>query len=204
MSGRVVIKWTEAARSHVCALYAEGRMSGTEIAAVIRAEHGLQVSKSAVIGVAFRAGLSDPGGDLGPSLTAARAVLDARPGNAIAHEERLRRRREARSRIASARVKPVRTSKPWARPVAKAAAVPKPKPFPEVAATGPVSLRIPIWEIRDGECRFIADDPKGGGGTYCGNVCRHWSKWCSWHHAVCTVPSRRPVHVWIPEHRRAA
>ncbi|SFM84741.1 GcrA family cell cycle regulator [Methylobacterium pseudosasicola] len=204
MSGRVVIKWTEAAKSRVCALYEEGRLSGTEIAALIRAEHGLQVSKSAVIGIAFRAGLSDPGGELGPYLSAARAVLDARPGNPIPHEERLRRRREARSRIAYARAKPVRASKPRARPVAKAAAAPKPKPAKAVEVGIPASLRVAIWEIRDGQCRYIADDPKGGAATYCGHVAQHGAVWCPGHFRMCTVPSRRPVNAWIPEHRRAA
>lgn len=171
MSGRAVVRWTPAAKAQVCALYAEGRMSCTEIAALIRVEHGLQVSKSAVIGVAFRAGLSD------------RATQEARA--------RVSRPKEARAA----------TRRP--RPVSKSAPAPKPKPAP-VSAAIPVSLRIAVWEIRDGMCRFIAGDPKGGAATYCGHGIQHGSAWCPGHRKLCTVPSRRPVHVWLLEHRRAA
>lgn len=168
MSGR---RWTPEAKGRVCALYGEGKLSGAAIAAVIRFEYGIEATKSAVIGVAFRAGLK------------ARDNL------------------QAVARRSAARVKSTRAARPRPRPVAKVAAAPKPKPAP-MSAVAPVSLRIPIWEARDGQCKYIADDPKGGSATYRGHHAQHGSPWCPGHHKHCTVPERTRAFAWIP--RRAA
>ncbi len=192
MSERVVVKWTPAAKAMVYLLW-EQDFSGTEIAERIVAEHGLAVTKSSVIGVAFRAGMAGRA----PRSEKSKAAASAQP--AMSREERRARNRDRKAAKAAERRGGTAPRTP--RPVQA------PRPV-AVARTEPAgiapSLRIPLTAIRDGECRFIAGDPVHGDGTCCGHPVRLGSRWCAEHHALSTVPVRWAVSVWMPEHRRAA
>lgn len=181
-----MIKWTPAAKDFVLRLWDTQKLSGSQIADRLAAEHGLTVSKSAVIGVAFRAGRSFSGPRSTACLAAARAARAARVGRT---DEQRRRDRERKA------------TKSLAKPAT--APRPTPTPRPAIPAEAPVSLRIPLVETREGVCKFIADDPRAGG-TCCGHAAQHGSPYCAAHHALCTVPVRRPVSMWMPAHRRAA
>lgn len=181
-----MIKWTSEARALVLALWDTQKLSGAQIADRVAAEHGLVVTKSAVIGVAFRAGRSFSGPRSTACLAAARAARAARVGRTDEQRRKDRERKAAKA-----------LSKPAPAPR------PTPTPRPAIPAEAPASLQIPLVQIREGACRFIADDPRAGG-TCCGHEAQHGSPYCAAHHALCTVPVRRAVSLWMPAHRRAA
>lgn len=182
-----MIKWTPEARAFVLALW-ETHLSASQIAERVAAEHYLTVTKSSVIGIAFRAGKAFSGPRSSARLAAARAARAAKLA-VPKSEEALRRDRERKA----------------AKAIAKPAPAPRPTPAqrPAIPAGIPVSLGVPLVEIREGGCRFIADDPRAGG-TCCGHTTQHGSPYCAAHHALCTVPVRRSVSLWQPAHRRAA
>lgn len=194
MSARQLAPWTPAAKDRVRSLWVAGKMTGAEIAGVAAAEFGFPASKSAVIGIAFRSGLAFKGR---PVKACTRAV-DRAAGRArqeAAREASRRRRADAKAAREAGVAKPTVRAKAPTRPVmARPSAVSQ-------------SLRIPLVEAREGECRFIADDPRDGSATCCGHPCASGSPWCEPHRALCTVrPGGKPSSVWVPRHlyRRAA
>lgn len=68
----------------------------------------------------------------------------------------------------------------------------------------PASVGIPLTQIGESACRYIADDPPAGPVTCCGHPSMSGWVWCAWHHAICTVRTSRPVSLWQPANRRAA
>ncbi len=175
--------WDPAHKKIVTDLWPTGCGSARIIEAL--AEAGKAAGKSAVIGVAFRAGLAFQGAHY--SRTIQKASRAQRPR--LTPEERAdrERARDAKRRARAAAGRPV------------------PPPRPRVAPAGvPVSLGIRIWEIRDGQCRYIADDPiKAAPATCCGHAVVPGSSWCPGHRAICSAPAAKPVSVWVP-HRRVA
>ncbi|KQO66594.1 MULTISPECIES: GcrA family cell cycle regulator [Methylobacterium] len=183
-----MIKWTPEAKNFVLTLCDTQKLSGSQIADRLAAEHDLVVTKSAVIGVAFRAGRSFSGPRSTACLAAARAARAARVGRTDEQRRRDRERKAAKAATA----------------VPKPASAPKQTPRPAIPAGIPTSLRIPLTQIGEAQCRFIADDPLAGPATCCGHATQHGSPWCPGHYALCTVPVRKAVSLWQPEHRRAA
>lgn len=177
---RATFQWPQDAKAIVCALWVEGRMTATEIAAAVSAAHGFDATKSSVVGIAFRAGLAFKG----------------RPANRPADSAGRTARRTAQRREQRAR---------QAKPAPAPKAAPKPKPAPALPAPVPASLMIPFTEIRDGLCRYIADDPRAGPATCCGHPTASGSPWCEGHRRICTAPTGR-VNAWVPpfRFRRAA
>ena len=185
--------WPQAARDRVTSIWVTGEKTGAEIAAIITSEFGFPASKSSVIGIAFRAGLAFKGRQIKPCTRA----VDRAAGRARqqAAREASRKRREA-AKAATADGLSVTP------PKAKA------PPRPVAMRTEPVaSLRIPLTEIREGQCRFIADDPSAAPATCCGHVTANASPWCEAHRAICTVRTGgKSSSTWVPRHifRRAA
>lgn len=180
-----MIKWTPEAKSFVLALW-ETHLSASQIAERVAAEHDLVVTKSSVIGIAFRAGKSFSGPRSSACLAAARAARAARVGRT---DEQRRKERERKAAKAIAKPAPAPRSAPTQRPA--------------IPAEAPASLQIPLVETREGACRYIADDPRSGG-TCCGHAAQSGSPYCPAHTALCTVPVRRAVSLWMPGNRRAA
>lgn len=187
-----MIRWTPAARATVLRLWPTA-VGSSVIAAVLLAEHGIAASRSSVIGVAHRAGLSGHGARPPESFAATRSAIRAakaprRRPERLPREEVLRRDREraARNRLRAR-----------AGGFAAPAPVPVPAPVRPIVApeadndTAPTSLRIPLTAASAGQCKFIADDPRDGAATCCGHPVSAGSVWCAWHRAVCTVPTRR-------------
>jgi hypothetical protein len=180
-----VIRWTLEAKADLYALWKAGTCA-SEISDRLAETHRVVASRNAVIGVAFRAGLAFQGPRSPESLAAARlARRAARPART---EDQRRRDRERKAAAKAARPAPT----------------PRPRPEPARPAEIPVSLRIPLMAIRDGSCRFIADDPRAGPATCCGHPSMSGSAWCSGHHALCTIVVRKAASIWMPAERRAA
>lgn len=174
--------WDPAHRQIVLDMWPTGCGSARIIEALAQA--GKSTNKNAVIGIAFRANLAFQGAHYSDAGRAKAKKPSLTP------EERAERERardaKRRARAASAAGRPVPPPRPRVQP-----------------ADVPVSLGVPIWEIRDGGCRFIADDPKAGG-TCCGHQTVPGSSWCPGHRAICAAPAQRPVSVWVPGQRRVA
>ncbi|GJE52707.1 hypothetical protein GOFOIKOB_5781 [Methylobacterium tardum] len=170
--------WKPKHRELVLTMWPTGCGSARIIEA-LAAEHGIHVSKSAVVGIAFRAGLAFCGARKKPP-----PPRGPRPPRvAMTPEQRAERERARAARRRE------RAAADAGRPV--------PPPRPRVAAAGvPESLRIPIWEIRDGACRYIADDPREGG-TCCGHQTFPGSPWCEGHRAECVAQPGRQVSTWV-------
>ncbi|QDI79010.1 hypothetical protein E8E01_00370 [Methylorubrum populi] len=177
---RQTVRWPAEAKARVTELWLGRQMPAVEIAGAVAQEFGIAASKSAVIGIAFRAGLSFQG-----RLTAS----PIRPRRVGPAPPRVRKPRPARPRVEAA-------PKP-----------PKPAPIPKAPA-GPVgipeSLRVSIVAVRDGACRFIAGDPREPGATCCGHPTVSGGPWCAGHHAICTTPSTGRGGGFMPSFRRAA
>jgi hypothetical protein len=173
---RSTFQWPAEARATVCTLWIEGRLSAVEIAAAVATAHGFEATKSAVVGIAFRAGLAFKG----------------RPANRPSDPAGRMARRPAQRREQRAR-------QPKPAPAPKA--IPAPKPAPVLPAAALPSLGIPFAGVRDGQCRYIADDPKAWPVTCCGHPTASGSPWCEGHRAVCTVPIGARASVWIPSFR---
>jgi hypothetical protein len=184
------VTWSPAARERVCQLWLSREMPASAIASVIAEEYGVVASKSAIIGIAYRSGLAEQGWKR-PSGTspAARARKNAA---------------QAATRAAARAALPPKPPKPPAAPK------PLARPRPAIAAASPSglpqSLGIPLTAIRDGQCKFIADDPAGGGATCCGHATASGSPWCPAHRALCVTGTVAKPSVFIPfaRMRRAA
>ncbi len=187
--------WSPAARERVCALWLSRTMPASAIAGIIASEFGVSASKSAVIGIAYRAGLANAGWKRPGAASASRIARNARQNEA---------RRAARKGLPPKPPRPPKAAKPPAAPKSPA----PPRPRIEAASTMglPQSLRIPLVEIRDGQCRFIADDPAGGGATCCGHATAQGSAWCPAHRAICVSGTTARPSAFIPyaRLRRAA
>ncbi|WP_203155305.1 GcrA family cell cycle regulator [Methylobacterium aquaticum] len=169
----------------MCELWLSRTMPASAIAGVIAEEYGVVASKSAVIGIAFRAGLAEQGWKRPPGQSpAARARKNAK---------------QSAARAAARAALPPKPPKPPAAPKPVA----PPRPAIEAAPDRglPVSLRIPLVGIRDGMCRFIADDPAGGGATCCGHATAQGSPWCPSHRALCVSGTAPRPSAWIPYSR---
>lgn len=175
---RTVVRWPDAAKARVAQLWLAREMPACQIAAIVAAEHGITVTKSAVIGIAHRAGLSFKG------RLSTSPIHPRRVGPPTPRVRKPRPRREA---------------------APKPAPAPRPRPAPALPAPIPVSLEILFTEIRDGQCRHIEGDPKRGPATCCGHPTSPGSPWCEGHRRVCTVPTGQ-VNAWVPpfRFRRAA
>jgi hypothetical protein len=174
--------WDPAHKRIVTDLWVTGCGSARIIEAL--AAVGKVATKNAVVCQAYRAGLAFQGARTKPPAP--------RPARVpMTPEERAERER-------------ARAARRRARDAA-AAGRPVPPPRPRVQPVGvPVSLGIRIWEIRDGQCRFIADDPiKAAPATCCGHAVVPGSSWCQGHRAICSAPAQRPVSVWVPGRRVA-
>lgn len=165
-------------------------MRASEIAGVIAEEYGVSASKSAVIGIAYRAGLANAGWKRPAAASASRIARNARQNEA---------RRAAREGLPPKPPRPPKAAQPKAAPKPKA----PPRPRIEAAsATGlPVSLQIPLTDVRDGQCRYIADDPKGGQATCCGHPAVSGSPWCEAHRAICVSGTAPRPSAFIPYSR---
>lgn len=176
--------WDPAHRVLVLEMWPTGCGSSAIIAAL--AEAGKTAGKSAVIGIAFRAGLAFQGAHYSD---AGRANAKAKKPTLTPHERAERERARDAKRRARA---------------AAAAGRPVPPPRPRVAPEGvPVTLGILLTDVRDGQCRYIADDPRAGPATCCGHATVPGSSWCPGHRAICSAPAAKPVSVWV-QHRRVA
>lgn len=143
---------------------------------------GIEKSKSSIISIAFRAGM---------------AYMGARHRKAASRPKRVPMTPEER-----AEKERQRAARRRARDAA-AAGRPVPPPRPRIEKTdAPESLRIPIWELSEGACRYIEDDPKRGG-TCCGHHVHPGSRYCPAHHAECVQTERRPAAVFVPYRRIA-
>ncbi|SDM56901.1 GcrA cell cycle regulator [Methylobacterium phyllostachyos] len=173
--------WLPAHRALVLEMWPTG--CGTPVIRAALLDLGIEKSKSSIISIAFRAGLAFQGARHRKAPSQPKRIPMTPEERAEKERARAARRRE-RSAVAAGR--------------------PVPPPRPRVQpADVPVSLGVPIWEIRDGGCRFIADDPKAGG-TCCGHQTVPGSSWCPGHRAICAAPAQRPVSVWVPGQRRVA
>lgn len=175
-----MIAWTPQAKAAVCTLWTERNLSARQICDEIFKEYGIAPSRSSVIGIAHRAGLSFQG-RLTESPIRPRRVGPLAP--------RVRKPRPARPR-AEAAPKP-----------------PKPAPAPKAPAAPvgiPESRQVSIVEIREGQCKYMAGDPRDPSSSCCGHPTASGSPWCPGHHAVCTTPSTARVGGFIPSFRRAA
>ncbi len=183
MTVRKTVQWPAAAKARVAEMWLSRTRSASEIAAIISQEYGLPASKSAIVGVAFRAGLSFQGRKAvaTPESLAARRDRQA---------EARRAAKERRERRAAAKApKPAPALKPPRRPV------------PAIPAALPSSIRIPFVDVREGECRYIADDPSGGQATCCGHATAQGSPWCPAHRAICVSGTVAKPSAWIPYSR---
>ncbi|WP_311409738.1 GcrA family cell cycle regulator [Methylorubrum extorquens] len=175
------MRWPAEAKARVSELWLGRQMPAVEIAGAIAAEFGIPASKSAVIGIAFRAGLSFQG---------RLAASPIRPRRVGPPAPRVRKPRPARPR-AEAAPKP-----------------PKPAPIPKRVPPGPVgipeSLQVSIVEIREGQCKYMAGDPRDPLSSCCGHPTASGSPWCPGHRAVCTTPSTGRIGGFMPSFRRAA
>lgn len=172
--------WDPAHKKIVTDMWVTGCGSARIIEAL--AAVGKSATKNAVVCQAYRAGLAFQGARTKPPAP--------RPARVpLTPEERAERERQ-------------RAARRRARDAA-AAGRPVPPPRPRVErSTAPSSLRIPIWEISDGACKFIADDPRLGG-TCCGHQAFRGSRWCEAHYAECVQTERRPPAVFVPFRRIA-
>lgn len=179
--------WPPAARARVEEMWTARTRSATQIAVVIASEFGMIVSKSAVIGVANRAGLAG----LGWRFQRGKGSGEGRS----AYNDR------RRGALAAARA-----GKPAPPKASKIEAPTRPKVARSVPAGIPKSLRIPLVETREGQCKFIADDPSMGAATCCGHTTPAGSPWCEGHRRLCMVGKVKAPSVFIPfsRIRRAA
>ena len=175
---RATVRWPAEAKARVAELWLGRQMPACQIAAAIASEFGIATTKSSVIGVAHRAGLSFKG------RLSTSPIHPRRIGPPAPRVRKPRPRREA---------------------APKPAPAPRPRPAPALPAAIPVSLEILFTEIRDGQCRHIEGDPKRGPATCCGHPVSPGSPWCAGHRAICTKPGDR-VNTWVPplRPRRAA
>lgn|GEM_PF-3410167 len=200
--------WTAASRARVLELYGKPGTTGSSIAPLLAVEFGMDVTKSAVIGVANRGTPRPPR----PVQTPEETLLKSRD-----------RKRELRAAAREGRPAPA-----WAQPgahrpaqgkapapkkppvqrkaaVAKIVPVAKPKPAARVTlsiSNAPAPLLIPLTAAPAGACRFIADDPKVFPALVCGHPVYPGSAWCPGHRRICVVPERTRPFAWMP--RRAA
>ncbi|QGY03187.1 hypothetical protein MMSR116_15815 [Methylobacterium mesophilicum SR1.6/6] len=175
--------WDPAHKARALELWPTG--CGTPaIRAVLLSEFGVEKSKNAIILIAFRAGLAFQGARHRKAPSKPSRVILTPEERAERERARAARRRE-RSAVAAGR--------------------PVPPPRPRVQPAGVlVSLGILLTDVRDGQCRYIADDPRAGPATCCGHTTVPGSPWCPGHWLICTAPAQRPVSLWVPGFRRVA
>ncbi|MBE7197159.1 MAG: hypothetical protein INR70_05065 [Parafilimonas terrae] len=172
--------WDPAHRQIVTDLWVTGCGSARIIEAL--AAVGKVATKNAVICQAYRAGLAFQGARTKPPAPRP-ARVPLTPEERAERERARAARRRARDAAAPGR--------------------PVPPPRPRIERTSaPPSLRIPFWQTSDGECRYIADDPKRDS-TCCGHPIFPGSRYCPAHHAECVQTERRPAPVFVPYRRIA-
>ena len=204
-------RWYPAAHDAAVALWKAGT-AGPEISAVMRTTFQIEKSKSAVIGRMYRAGLAfmgpkshaEPGARLNTGTGLPRKLMPpatlARVRERDAARDNARRQKRRAERAAAAPPKRGRDGVnsfdlevDTPRPVERIPQLPKAPKRKPVEGDSRVreSLRVPLWEIRDGMCKFIADDPLVDA-TMCGHqVVEPGGAWCPGHHAVCCEGGRR-------------
>ncbi len=186
-----------------------GKMSSRRIADILTEETGRPVTFNAVICKMNRAGLSFRG--VTPLKSRKRRPLRSEMSAAEleavrAVERDYSRRKRARARglplpplpsVEALAGLPRSTAKPKPKPAispapaALALAPPRPVPAPPQDPSIRPSKEIPLTEVREGQCRYIAGDPlESVPATCCGHPTLPGSSWCLGHHRICTVPSR--------------
>ena len=69
---------------------------------------------------------------------------------------------------------------------------PKPPAKPKggkPAAVAPDPLKIPVLDIRDGQCRWSVEELADRTHLFCGHKVKPGSSWCEFHHARATDPA---------------
>lgn len=194
--------WTPPLVEEATALWLKHR-SGTEIAMYMSGKYDVAFTKNSIICKMNRLGLSGKGGTR-PSICRPPPVRrkDMTPAALAALRERERITRAQRRGANPVPARRERTA-PAARPAEAALAVPaRPAPAPPPRPVGILpSLDIPLTELREGMCKFIAIDPLViVPAPCCGHPVAEGSSWCPGHRRLCTVPTRPTA--FIP--RRAA
>ena len=206
-------RWYPAAHDAAVALWKAGT-SGPAISAVMLDRFEIRKTKSAVIGRMFRAGLAfqgprphvdqaasarrNTGSGLPRKLMPPATLARVRERDAARDNVRRRKRRAERATAAPPKrgrdginIFDLEVDTP--RPVERIPQLPKAPKRKPVEGDSRVreSLRVPLWEIRDGMCKFIADDPLVDA-TMCGHqVVAPGVAWCPGHHAICCEGGRR-------------
>jgi GcrA cell cycle regulator len=158
-------EWRQAAIALLRARWADGH-SASQIAQAIERQTGQPCSRNAVIGKLHRLGLSG-------RTTPARSA------------------RLIRNRLANARVRLAPPSpRTQQRPHARLRGIPKVAPLaPQTNAEGQF---VTVLNVRDGECRFIAGDPREDA-RYCARPTalrgRVHASFCPAHQRACYLPS---------------
>jgi len=169
--------WDPVHRELALTLWKTGCGSARIIEALAAA--GKPTTKNAVVCVAYRAGLAFQGAR---QVTRPQVAKPARVP--LTPEERAERERaraaRRRERDAAAAGRPVTPPRPRVQP-----------------AGVPVSLAVLLTDVRDGQCRYIADDPRAGPATCCGHQVMPGSSWCPGHRAICAAPAQRPASTFV-------
>ncbi|WP_162248637.1 GcrA family cell cycle regulator [Methylobacterium sp. Leaf94] len=82
---------------------------------------------------------------------------------------------------------------------------PAPRPTPRPQACDvvlPESRRVAIWDVRDGQCRWIAGDPRRDS-TACGHTTAAGSPYCPAHRLIGTEALRSRTAAYTPLRRAA-
>lgn len=156
--------------------------SAADVAEALNARFGLDISRKAVIAKMHRLGLSFRRPALPKTLPSG---TKGKTGP----------KREPAAAVKSA-PKPV----PASKAVAPVPPAPRPSQLPE-------SRRVALADLRYGECKYIANDPRVDA-TCCGHRAEFGSYWCPAHARLCTTVYRRKgadsFSVGFVPHRRAA
>ncbi|KQP62141.1 GcrA family cell cycle regulator [Methylobacterium sp. Leaf112] len=158
--------------------------SAADVAEALNARFGLAISRKAVIAKMHRLGLSFRGPAL-PKMLPSGTKGKTRP---------------KRDPAVKPKPKPVPAPAPVPKAVAPVPPAPRPSHLPE-------SRRVAIEDLRYGECKFIANDPRIDA-SCCGHSTELGSSRCPAHARLCTTVYRRKIpdsfSVGFVPHRRAA
>ena len=150
--------------------------SARSISATLAAE-GVARSHSSIIGRMRREGLSH----MGPRPSGTGLPKTARKPRAVA--------RKATSNVVVKAPSPPPAPRPAPRPQASDVVLPE-------------SLRVAIWDVRDGLCRWIAGDLRVDP-TACGHPTVAGSSYCEGHRIIGTAARRPSAAVHVPMRRAA-
>jgi hypothetical protein len=162
VAARPTITWTDELKAKVRDLYAT--RSNSQIAAILRKEDGLMVTRNSVIGVVHRMGLRIP-----------KVKIKSSPKPRVAKPERRPTTRIVRCNGNSTAVRIHRTTTSDLRPVRCVEVVP---------------LHLTFDELKPSSCRYIYGETPSEY-TYCGHEQIDECSWCFDHKALCFVAPKQ-------------